>query len=430
MQVSSLIPLKEKTTSEVLKNNLSPTSLTPSYKPLGEQSFSSLPNSSLKSLPALKTPIKKAALPTLKTPNKIPKSPRMKSKVVEEVLMKAGNEISQQEIKKPEFEFIERDKAVPISSAITKVIPSESTATFETFEGIPQNQNLEKSLLERGFIPTEKILTRDDDGATICRFIKVRDKLGHAAYVELDCDYHDGMGFLTVSSDDTIMTQSHEASVIPYSLKIGSFEANSNDLYGVGFECDNSICVMSRKDPSLDPVESVFIHSKDDESELGILNRHPIPFPIVKITDILANPDIVHKNIKSGHTRMRNVAFNSCMKEVEALKKYANEMNQEIQRFDQISTEVSNVLSCTINDLENMHDTYEKQGAKCQKDIENVQSIRFNLNKRHDLVNDHISNCHSMRERAEKVRALTEELKALNDFSQTLFTGLSSVFTE
>jgi hypothetical protein len=418
MQVSSLVPLTPttKTLSEALTSNLSRTSLTPSHKSLGEQSFSALPD-----LPKTsKTP--KPNLPPMR-------SPTMRKQSVEEVLMKAGNKVSQVEVKNPELEFLERDKALPIASAMSKVKPSESTVTFETFEGIPQNQDVEKALLERGFIPTEKILTRDDVGNVVCRFIKVRDKLGHAAYVELDCDYHDGMGFLTISSDDTIMTQSHEASVIPYSLKIGSFEANNNDLYGVGFECDNSVCVMSRKDSSLDPVESVFTYANGDES-MGILNRHPIPFPIIKITDILANPDIVHKNIKTGHTRMRNVAFTSCMKEVESMKKYANELNEEIQRFDKISTEVSNVLTCTINDLENMHDAYEKQGAKCQKDVDNVKSIRFNLNKRHDLVNDHIANCNSMRERAEKVRVLAEELKSLNDFSQTLFTGLSSVFTE
>jgi len=408
MKVSSLIPLSEK---DNLKSSLSMTSLTPSYKPSGEQSFRNLP-----------------PLPSFSKNSKNLK--KTNDEEVEEILMKEGNKIAKFDVKNPELEFEERNKAIPISSSLSKVVPSPTTATFETFEGIPQNQDIEKTLLAKGFIPTDKILTRDDDGNIICNFIKVRDKLGHAAFVELDCDYRDGMGFLTILPEEEIMSEKHGVSVIPYSLKIGTFEANNNDLYGVGFECDNSICVMSRKDPSLKPMETTFIHSKNIDNDMGILSRHPIPFPIVKMTDILANSEMIQKNIKTGHSRMRNVAFTSCMKEVVSLKKYSKELNEEIQRFDKISSEVSNVLASTINDLEDMHDVYEKTGAKNQKDIDNVRSIRFNLNKRHDLVNDHIANCHSMRERSEKVRVLAEELKALNDFSETLFTGLSNVFTE
>ncbi len=370
------------------------------------------------------TPLSKKPLESQRSVSEAPKLPPLSKKTPEEVLMEVSNPVQVETPKKSEF--TEREKVLPIDTGLSKVKASPSTAVFETFEGIPQNQDVEKSLLDRGFIPTEKILTRDDNGIVICNYIKVRGKLGHAAYVELDCDYHDGMGFLTVNPEDEILTESKEASVIPYSLKVGTFEANNSDLYGVGFECDNSICVMSRKDSSLSPVESVFINNND----MGILKKHPIPFPIVKMTDILANPDTVHKNISKGHSRMRNVAFNSCMKEVTDLKKYANELNVEIERFDKISSEVSNVLASTIDYLETVHDKYEKKGISTTKDKANLKAIRFNLNKRHDLVNDHIANCHSMRERAEKIRVLSEEIKALNDFSETLFTGLSSVFTE
>ena len=78
-----------------------------------------------------------------------------------------------------------------------------------------------------------------------------------------------------------------------------------------------------------------------------------------------------------------------------------------------------------------MHAAYEKRGVvRCDKDAANLRAIKFNLAKRGDLTSDFIALCHSMRERAQKIAVLKEEIKALNDFSQTLFTGLSSVFTE
>ena len=77
-----------------------------------------------------------------------------------------------------------------------------------------------------------------------------------------------------------------------------------------------------------------------------------------------------------------------------------------------------------------MHSKYEKHGTRCEKDVKNLRAIRFNLNKRQDLFQDYIAMSHSMRERSEKIAVLSEELKNLNEYAETLFTGLSSVFTE
>jgi len=316
-----------------------------------------------------------------------------------------------------------------MQSSLTKLIPSPSTAEISTFQGVSQSKDIEQALLDRDFIPIEKILTKDI-GNVVCQFIKARNKLGHVFYVELDTTCKDGMGYLTVHPHDTILTQTNQASVIPYSLKIGSFEASNNNLYGVGFECDNSICIMSRKEDSLDPIETVFTHTKTSEDDIGIQNNHPIPFPIVKMTEILANPKQIQKNIMESHNKMRNVAFNSCCKDVEMMKSGVDDLQKEICRFGEISGEVSHVLSCTISELENMYNVYEKQEVKCEKDLKNMQAIQFNLCKRNELSVDYIAMCHSMRERSQKIKMLAEELKSLNEFSETLFTGLSSVFTE
>ncbi len=242
------------------------------------------------------TPLEKIN-PSLSSPLPLSKNYSILPKIgIEETLMKSGNKIPDFQVKKPELEFTKRNDALPISSSLTKILSSPSTAEFSTYEGVAQNKDIEQALLDRGFIPTEKILTRDDSGNVICHFIKARDNLGHAFYVELDTTSQDGMGFIKVNPQDTILTQSSEASVIPYSLKVGSFEASNNNLYGVGFECDNSICIMSRKDSSLDPVETVFTHTKNSGNDMGIQDRHPIPFPIVKMTEVLANPKQVQHN--------------------------------------------------------------------------------------------------------------------------------------
>jgi len=409
---SSLIPLNEKD----LVN-----------KSLSEQSFSTLSLPSPKAqnmLSQYSTTL--PPIPTLTNSNS-----KYQSSKVHESLMKTANRLPEVETKYPPNEFVERKTALPINTNLSKVKNGPSTVQFSTYQGNAKNQDIEKALLERGFISTEKILTKDNDGNVVCRFIKARDSLGHALYIELDTTEKDGMGYLSVSDTDNVLTVSHEASVVPYSLKVGSFEASSSSLYGVGFECDNQVCVMSRKDSSLEPIETVFTYSQNTGNDMGIQDRHPIPFPIVKLSEILTNPKAVSQNIASSHGRMRNIAFNSCMKDVEAMKKSSIELQHEIERFDKISSEVSKALSETISELENMHDSYERRGLpKNEKDASNLKAIKFNLQKRADLTSDYISLCHSMRERAQKIAVLNEEIKSLNDFSESLFNGLNSVFTE
>ncbi len=364
--------------------------------------------------------------------NKIASQVQMQTQnTIEESLMKTANKLPALETKSASAEFTERKAALPLNTSLSRVKAGPSTAEFSTYQGVPADQTVEKALLERGFIATEKVLTKDEKGNVVCRFIKARDNLGHALYIELDTTEKDGMGYLTVSDNDSMMTVSHDASVIPYSLKVGSFEASSSSLFGVGFECDNQVCVMSRKDNSLEPVETVFSFSRTGTgNDVGVQEKHPIPFPIVKMSEILANPQAVLENIKSSHARMRNIAFNSCMKDVAVMKKNSAELGNEVARFDNIATEVSQVLESTIGSLEEMHDKYVKCGAKTERDLANLKAIRFNLNKRADLQSDFISLCHSMRERAQKIAVLNEEIRDLNNFAESLFTGVKFVFTE
>ena len=62
--------------------------------------------------------------------------------------------------------------------------------------------------------------------------------------------------------------------------------------------------------------------------------------------------------------------------------------------------------------------------------MEKLKLIRFNLAKRNDLTLDYIALCHSMKERAVKIANLKDEIKAFNDFSETLFHGIDKVLTE
>ena len=375
----------------------------------------------------------KLRIPSSLSSNTLPPLPVYSSvpeEKVEAVLMENNSSKPKVEAEfKAEEEMIGHPEVSTLSTQSTKITNNTSTAVFETYEGVVQDKDVEQALVDSGFIPTEKILTQDSDGRVNCHFIKTRDKLGHASFVEVDTDYSNGMGFVKVSPNEEVMTVSSEASVIPYSMKVGTFEAN-NDLYGVGFECDNGVCMMQRKDPSLEPTETVFSYSTGGENRSGIIQDHPVPYPIVKMTNILANPREVQRTIAKSHDRMRNVAFSQCQKDVELLKRRVEELEEEIEKFDKNSKEVSNVLACSINELLKYHEGYEQIDNLCDSHREKMKTIQFNLQKRHDLLNDHISLCTSVRERSDKISTVTQELADINEYTVQLFQNLASIFRE
>jgi len=331
-------------------------------------------------------------------------------------------------LEKEKFSYEEEFEDKPIVNSLinntSKITDNTSTLEFENYQGVMEKDDIEKSLLEKGYVPIDKILTKKGD-TIICEYIKAIDKVGHVVYIQLDCDGH-----VNIKPNEMVMAEQISASVVPYSVKIGTYEAANNDLYGVGFECDNEICMINRKDESLAPSETVFSLTSGAQYDHGILQNHPIPYPIVKYSEIMSEPSIIADSIKNNHARMRNVSFGQCMKEVDKMKKQAQELIKEIEKFDEIHKYVSNTLSNTICQLENIHDMYENYPPKTEVESQKLRRVRFNLRKRHDLTNDHITLCNSIAARGDKLKNLKEELREINDYAKSLFNGIENVLSE
>lgn len=309
-----------------------------------------------------------------------------------------------------------------------KQLKESENREIKNFIREEEKGDVEKILAGSGFVVGEKILTKDKSGHMVCHFIKIRDNSGRTAYVELDTDCSDGLGYIEINENDEIMNVG-DNSEIPYSLKMGTYEANNNDIYGVVFECNNSICVMSRKNTALDPVESVFAYENVD-GDSSYFSEQPVSFPMIKMSEVMTNPKAVQKSVSLTYNRMRNAVFDNCSKESsKLLYEQLKAVEEQIQRFQAKSSETATALKTRINELENMLEVYERKGIK-PKDEEKVRLIKFNLQKRHELMQDHMSLCHNIRSRANHLKQVASELKEYNDYAENLFQNLDYVFRE
>ena len=327
--------------------------------------------------------------------------------------------LSRQEVSTEQFK--------PVHNDLTVVKPgSPSTVSFSTRDGELENIDIEKSLIDRGYLPLDKVLTKDGMGNLMCNYIKSMDATGRGVFVELDCE-----GVVAVEPKDVVLSHQRNASVVPYSVKMGTYECASSDVCGVAFVCDNEICTLKRSDNSLTPVETVFTHHKTEgQGHHGLLSGHPIAYPIVRMSEILSNPEGVACSIKASHDRMRNTEFSTASKDTSVLSHSAHRLHSEVQRFQKNQHYVSSTLSNTISDLEKMDLGYKRSPPSSDVEKNNQRLIHYNLRKRHDLVLDHIKISEAVNNRIDRINQLTKEIEELNNYSSSLFGRIEGVMTE
>ena len=331
----------------------------------------------------------------------------------------------------------ESELKTPLVSKPTSVVSNApSTVSFHDFNGMIEDSGVEKTLTDSGYLPLDKILSKDDNDNLMCQYIKVIDATGRTAFVDLDCE-----GYVSVNAKDVhVMASSKDVSVVPYSVKMGTYECASNDVCGVAFECDNEVCTLKRTDNSLNPSESVFVHSKVNNQEHGLLSSHPIAYPIVSMSDIKVNPAAVARGIKDSHHRMRMAAFQQIERDAKELTAAATALEQQVARFHNIQHLVSNSLQTTTNQLERIHENYKRSPPSTDLERAKLRSVHYNLRKRHDLVIDDLRLAETVTERTDRIRELIGEIKSLNDYADRLFgirfrnghleTDIDGVYTE
>ena len=279
-----------------------------------------------------------------------------------------------------------------------------------------EEANVEKKLVAKGFITIERILVHTPMG-TEGRYIKAINDKGQTVFIELD-----GEGVVAVKDDDVILFEnSSKPSIIPVSTKLGSLESVGLEATGVVFECSNGYCTMMRDAKSLEPKEIVLISSSSNSSssnsspslsdEIIALTGTPVPHPIVKYTEVMANPISVNKSINSIAGRLRNNCYNNCknelteaMTEIEKLAEITNKYYKaQIESFEKIKSQ--------IEWLENLQLNYCKIPPKSDNEKKRMNSIPVSLKSRFDKHIKQMILCSKVAADRREIANLTNKFK-------------------
>lgn len=239
--------------------------------------------------------------------------------------------------------------------------------------------SVEDNLISKGYIPIHRVIIRNNDTDTV-EFIKARSEYGFFVYVEIDDD-----GYV-ISKSDSRTYRKYQGVIIPESIKSGSYREIGNNVPGVAIECSRGICLMRQSSTATSrPVETNLVHISELPEESIKMEDYPIAYPIVKLSEINTNNDLVLTGIVKSTADLRNTAFGDTFDGLKELKDSIDNLDSNVNSFVSNMESLTERTRTTMNRLKKYMADY-KIGTLNDDETRKYRTIVEQLAKGNDLI--------------------------------------------
>jgi hypothetical protein len=304
----------------------------------------------------------------------------------------------------------------PASSLPLRPSSEIMNQSFEVrnYQGIISNSSLENELLSAGYAPLSKIVIRTDDGDKRTQYIKALNKNGQKVFILVDVH-----GYTTARASDLTLIEAHNVSIVPYSLKTGAFNCAGKDVCGVAFECGpDAVCVLSRGSDDLKPKEANFVFVEQHVPSAASLEVEGsiMTYPVIRLSEIRANPDLVLSNTDVVTRRLRNEGYKTLLTELVSTQHSINKLNEAFVRFNCARDEYATKLNQTLTILEKWNREYLKCPPTTDEGKDKYRKLQFNLAQRNEGIATLLRSIKKVADKKAEIDALTKEINDITDF--------------
>lgn len=266
---------------------------------------------------------------------------------------------------------------VPVVTELVQTSPT--TVEVSSAEGTTLNPTIETTLMEYGYAPAGKIITSDYQGNSIVRYIKAVNKLGQPVLVEMDTE-----GYVSVQPNDLTAIESKTAEIVPYTVRMSAQECAGLDVCGVAFECEDAVCTMTST--TTYPEETTFSYVSNRSEKSAVVNGNIVGFPIVRMSEIIANPKLVLELTDSATSRIRNAVHNQILAELEQTRMLLKHVEEDYDKFVNLEQRWASSLASSINELREMNISYVENPPIDEVNREKYRQLLHNLRIRNEMV--------------------------------------------
>lgn len=296
------------------------------------------------------------------------------------------------------------------------------------YRGLVANSSIENELLNSGYGPLSRIVIRTDNGEKRTQYIKAINKKGQKVFIAIDVH-----GYTSARSTDLTLIEAHNASIVPYSLKTGAYECAGKDVCGVAFECGaDAVCVLSRGTDDLTPKEANFVFVEQNAPEAASLeiNGTILTYPVIKLSEIRANPDEVLKNTDIATRRLRNSSYTITFYELKHEKESINKLSEAFAKFDAIRENAAIKLNKTLRTLEEWNDVYMQNPPTSDDNKDRYRKLQFNLAQRNDNISTLLRAMKKVADMNIEIDNITRNIDAITDHCEQEFANIEYANSE
>lgn len=319
-------------------------------------------------------------------------------------------------------------------SAVLPVRPSseimESRFEVPDYQDMISGASLENELMHAGYTPLSKIVVKTDAGDKRTQFIKGINRNGQKVFIEVDVH-----GYTTARTTDLTLIESHSVSIVPYSLKVGAFDCVSKEVSGVAFECgSDAVCVLKREGSNTtEPKESNFVFVEQHAPAAAILDEGPgsiMSYPVIRLSEIRANPELVVCNTDTVTRRLRNEAYKTLLAELVCAQQSIQHLNEAFVGFNCAREEYAGKLNCTLTTLEGYNRDYLKCPPTTDEAKEKFRLLQFNITQRNGGIETLLRCIKKIADKKAAIETLAHEIKELTEFCHREFATVEHANSE
>ncbi len=276
------------------------------------------------------------------------------------------------------------------------------------------NSSLENELFNNGYSIINKIIVHEKDGNNRVQYIKVINKKGQKLFILLDVPC-----YTSSNPSDLVLVESNNINVVPYSLKIGSYNCAAHDVNGIVFECGvNSVCMMIREIKEITPKEInyVFVEQQITKPEDNIMT-----YPIVRLSEIRVQPELILHNTDMVTRRLRNSKYTTELKELSNIQQSANNLNESIYAFYNMSKNTACKINKTLDQLEQWNDRYISNPPQNDDVKDRWINLHYNLVQRNEAITTLISSMKKVTDKRAEIDTLSKEINDIIEYCEKEF---------
>lgn len=294
-------------------------------------------------------------------------------------------------------------------------------------------------LNKNGFEVTENLLVTDEDGNTRVATVKVVNCLGQTAFVDID----DQNVRMATTPKDLTLIEVHSKAVISESDR-GNYQVAGNDVAGVALDCGNGICTLTNDEDPREPRERNFVYVASNHTRTGVVDGNtPIAYPVVRLSEIIANPQLCIKNINEATCRIRERVRAAVMEQLAApadesvkdcesgevkmsMRAAIKSASEEYDKFLHVLNDRMKKTQSTICQLEAFQRHYVVKPPCEEEEVLKMRAMSVLLRRWNQMYVDELRAAMVVNEKKNAVLAVKEDIAALTTYIDDNYNNVAA----